>query len=1669
MLRAEKKVISSCPRQPRALPFVGHGICPIVLTLGLFLAGSGIVRVGYTTNQRSLPPEPPPVNTLLPLAPGYCPSIGGSHLYESIQSVQIERMEDVLRITVNIYIANPTGCTAGSSCPEYDNSPEYINAWIDWDGDNVWEAGEKVLDVALTGYLGINYHGTMTAVRQVAIPPNAVPSTWMRTNLGWDYDPNDPCAYSWTWGDVHDQVVELDPIRVRVLKVETVDRVPIKDISPTLFERSYGSPPDCDLSDILVGMLKPVAAAFSRGALGLKVTLGYCPEPPSWQPRIVCSWDIDEAGIHEEVTTFGWEKQFNMLLPLKIGEYDLDIGFRVYDDEESLVDAVSLSGYTLYVTYDMPYLGEPLEEHWLRAATEWARNANSAFAVCNSLCDHIYGPAPLFYDPGVGFGGGEWKQFLAGNRDTGCCYHFGELWCKVGQILGIESAPAGYDEKYFITKTPAISLDNNTGNILNGSSHARDRWRFSSHSFGQYPLGISHYYDPTFGDKGFSDPEGYIQWYYTSLILHVPLPPELPSVVGRRFASEDGSEFVDLYDQDFQGFLAYHYYGPYPATPESPPAIRMMPASASGTLASIDFVGSTPSAAFTGSYSLHPTDTDADGRFNYLAVDVEVDVIEPEGHRLIGYLVKDDLLVSDRGTIGSSVPAEYPVAPEPGLNTVSARFSGEDIHRSGEDGLFTLYFSLIDATGAPIDNLVISTHLNHSDYSETPARILGITDQGIDDNGDGLFERLEVQASVAADVPGSYLLLGTLASDGTLVGATSSRRTLAAGERLVPLEFEGNHISRAGHDGPYTVTLSLEGDHVGVIHTRSFATSAYVHSQFQQDEAALPYLYNELPLDFDNDGLYDILRIEGQVTTAVAGSYRFSGWLQDGMGETIDLYQVAADLDAGPHTVQFDFAGPLINQHQVDGPFRLAFIAVHEEVEGLILTDIPAYMTSAYGWSEFAGPVQPLIMLTGECADFGRDTNANGLFDFLTVQVGVVCREEGVAIANARLIDPEGEEIVWAVGNAPVEANAPTVIEIDFDGRWIYGNMVDGPYHLGDVLVYHTGEPGESASMADGCPTSGYAAQDFEPAAIISGAVLYNGEPVGSAYISVEGADADFSNTQGIYKLTLLNDGHYRMTIDAPPGLDVESWQIFVNGTLVGVGSSVEVDVSVGEAKHVDFSALVNSPPEINSIEPALQNVQYSDAIALVIIMVSDPDGDPITVSAEPALNALVVAPVGHDTWGLSGQILQAAGTYEIALTASDGQADSEPATFTIVVEPEDVEVSFVRENPVVVEVTNPGDDSGPFSLSVDVMEFDDPDNVPGDRNSAGNISLADISMSLLPVGPGPTVTGSCSMQAVTPGLSDPDSPYDYDVSTVEYSFADAPVNTYSVAVEVNGTEFYVGEGEDVLVVSDPSLGFATGGGHFFWPGTAGPGTSYTGDRTSFGFNVKHKHKNNGGARGGLLVIRHLDDGSIFRLKGNAMIGIAIGESDDGGISFGWSSFVGKSTYQEPAWPEALGNYRFTVYVEDRGEPGADNDRFWIETRDRDGFVTPGLSLEGPAEANAVTLTGGNISVPHGGGGSKDGLAGNDRPVPEAFALGEIRPNPIKTRAVIRFQLPEPVPVSLVIYDISGRVVARVIDAPIDAGFHEAPWEAAGLSSGIYTCRIQAGTFVETQRVVVVR
>jgi hypothetical protein len=89
--------------------------------------------------------------------------------------------------------------------------------------------------------------------------------------------------------------------------------------------------------------------------------------------------------------------------------------------------------------------------------------------------------------------------------------------------------------------------------------------------------------------------------------------------------------------------------------------------------------------------------------------------------------------------------------------------------------------------------------------------------------------------------------------------------------------------------------------------------------------------------------------------------------------------------------------------------------------------------------------------------------------------------------------------------------------------------------------------------------------------------------------------------------------------------------------------------------------------------------------------------------------------------------------------------------------------------------------------------------------------------------------------------------------------------------------------------------------------------------------------------------------------------------------------------------------------------------------------------------------------------------------LPVEFTLDQNYPNPFNPTTTIRFGLPESADVSLEIYTVLGQRVMTLVNENRSAGWHTVSFNGAGLSSGVYVYRIQAGGYVSTKKFMLVK
>jgi photosystem II stability/assembly factor-like uncharacterized protein len=89
--------------------------------------------------------------------------------------------------------------------------------------------------------------------------------------------------------------------------------------------------------------------------------------------------------------------------------------------------------------------------------------------------------------------------------------------------------------------------------------------------------------------------------------------------------------------------------------------------------------------------------------------------------------------------------------------------------------------------------------------------------------------------------------------------------------------------------------------------------------------------------------------------------------------------------------------------------------------------------------------------------------------------------------------------------------------------------------------------------------------------------------------------------------------------------------------------------------------------------------------------------------------------------------------------------------------------------------------------------------------------------------------------------------------------------------------------------------------------------------------------------------------------------------------------------------------------------------------------------------------------------------------IPVLFYLSQNYPNPFNPTTMIRYGLPEREDTRLIVYNTLGQKVMTLVQETQEAGLHEAKFDGSNLASGVYFYRIQAGSFVQTKRLLLLK
>ena len=92
-----------------------------------------------------------------------------------------------------------------------------------------------------------------------------------------------------------------------------------------------------------------------------------------------------------------------------------------------------------------------------------------------------------------------------------------------------------------------------------------------------------------------------------------------------------------------------------------------------------------------------------------------------------------------------------------------------------------------------------------------------------------------------------------------------------------------------------------------------------------------------------------------------------------------------------------------------------------------------------------------------------------------------------------------------------------------------------------------------------------------------------------------------------------------------------------------------------------------------------------------------------------------------------------------------------------------------------------------------------------------------------------------------------------------------------------------------------------------------------------------------------------------------------------------------------------------------------------------------------------------------------------DAVLPSKITLAPAYPNPFNPVTTIDFGLPDQVDVSLSVFDMGGRLITELVNSNLPAGFHTYQWNADSYASGVYILRMNVGSEVITQKLLLMK
>lgn len=865
-----------------------------------------------------------------------------------------------------------------------------------------------------------------------------------------------------------DWVALLLPIRPKLaLQLDVVAGNPVFSNTGTAITRVYeqGFDANCNVSEIIGPITLYPFSGPSRKSVGtgtgtasLRAKVKACPDGSLGLPNVVADWSIGGTSQKGSVIWAGAEGTVEFAMPPNVGAYDAALKLTL--DGGQSVSATR----RLFVTYKPPTVASP-RLNWYEKGTAWANGKNSEAGVVDAVATGLYGYGGANWRYGYFPGKCSWDQLMSNpiTCNYADCFVFSDVLTNVSGVLGVSGlSPVtvlGTSGLGFLT-TGSPSLDPAfRGNAKPVAAATYDKYIFSSHSLRQR-AGV--YYDPTFNGRYASS---------TAFVLANFNGTSGTDVNGSWHGTTEGRRIYprsgNVYDTWGKNDYALLDFGPFaPVAALGGGMLVPVAASVSGSALSVP-----------GTARFSTLDLDGNGRAEQLVADIDIDIAVAGDYVLVARLESTGgLLIANRPALESMQFTRADLSGSTvGRRVVRLLFSGEQIRTAAIDGPWRIVVQANGPSAAAGTGTVLTPAYRAASFGERKLSVGALTASPIDSDANGKFDLIRVRLAVDVAAAGNYGLRLDVAAGGA--GLVSDNRVvaLAAGVQALQFDLPVAAIARSGADAPYDLTAELSDITGTSLASSTTQVIGYLASQFETPVSVGVSPVEQL-IDSDGNGLFDLLRITPSLSASPARTVLIQARLTAANGASIDASALAS-LGSTARAVSLDFLGTLIRRLAMSSAYtlELSFQSPSTLVE---FDAVTLNLRGSYVYSIFdSGEPVRTVALNGTRTDVGIDTNGNGLYDLLAVNLGVDLTYSGRYDWSARLVDRNGVELGFATNSGTLPAGS-TSIALRFNGKAIGTNGLDGPFYLRSLLV--AGPNGANLVSPFAGDTSAWSASRFE-------------------------------------------------------------------------------------------------------------------------------------------------------------------------------------------------------------------------------------------------------------------------------------------------------------------------------------------------------------------------------------------------------------------------------------------------------------------------------------------------------------------------------------------------------------------------------------------------------------